>query len=225
MTGWRRAEVRARRVIDGTLAAGSTWTEPALAHHLVDDLAAGTHLVVSSSMPIRDVEAFGSSRDLPLRVFANRGANGIDGVVSTALGVALAGGPTVALVGDLAFLHDVSALVGPSDERPSLTVVVADNGGGGIFSFLAPATALEPAVFERLFGTPQSPDIAEVAAGFGWAVEELDAEAAPGVLGGAVARSVERGGGTVIRVHLPDRGANMDAHDRINAAIVEAVDA
>ena len=102
----------------------------------------GGTLVVSSSMPVRDVEAFGSPRADPPRVLANRGANGIDGVVSTALGVALATGPTVALVGDLAFLHDVSALVGSAEDREALTVVVADNGGGGIFSFLPQAARL-----------------------------------------------------------------------------------
>jgi len=200
------------------------WTEPALAHRLVAALPVGTTLVVSSSMPVRDVEAFGAPRADPPRVLANRGANGIDGVVSTALGVALAVGPTVALVGDLAFLHDVSALVGPEGQDIPLTVVVADNGGGGIFSFLPPAANLDDAQFERLFGTPQSADVADVAAGFGWAVEEIGPESGPEALDGALARAASRGGRTVIRVRLPDRAANVAAHDRINAAIVTAVD-
>ena len=210
----------------GTPAPGTPtrWTEPALAHRLVAALPAGTNLVVSSSMPVRDVEAFGAPRTDPPRVFANRGANGIDGVVSTALGVALASGPTVALVGDLAFLHDVSALVGPAEQDAPLTVVVADNGGGGIFSFLPPAAQLDPARFERLFGTPQAADVAAVAAGFGWAVEELAPDAGPGALGDALARSAARGGRTVVRLRLPDRAANVAAHDRINAAVVAADD-
>ncbi len=175
-------------------------------------------------MPIRDVEAFGSEVSPPSRVFANRGANGIDGVVSTALGIAMADGPTVVLVGDLAFLHDVSALVGPSGGTPPLTVVVADNGGGGIFSFLPPATTLDGDTFEQLFATPQSADVGAVAAGFGWTVEEIDQESGSDALAAALARSADRGGGTVIRVRLPDRAANVVEHDRINAAIVAAVD-
>jgi 2-succinyl-5-enolpyruvyl-6-hydroxy-3-cyclohexene-1-carboxylate synthase len=221
---WEEAEARARRVIDRELAGGAPWTEPALAHRLVGALPDGSRLMVSSSMPVRDVEAFGALRDDPPAVYANRGANGIDGVVSTAAGVALAAGPTVALVGDLAFLHDVSALLGPAGERAPLTVVVADNGGGGIFSFLPPARSVERGTFERLFGTPQSADVAAVAAGFGWAVEEIDPDAPPEALAGALARSSERGGGTVIRVRLPDRAANVAVHDRVNAAIVAAVD-
>ncbi len=219
---WARAESRARGVIVDALAASPTWTEPALAHRLVDALPVGTNLVVSSSMPVRDVEAF-SSLAMP-RVFANRGANGIDGVVSTAWGVALAAGPTVALVGDLAFLHDVSALVGPADQDAPLTVVVADNGGGGIFSFLPPATKLEPDTFDRLFGTPQSADVAAVAAGFGWVIEEIGHQSGPDALTGALGRAAARGGRTVVRVRLPDRAANVVAHDRVNAAIVAAVD-
>ncbi len=152
---------------------------------------------------------------------ANRGANGIDGVVSTALGVALAAGRTVALVGDLAFLHDASALVGPSAERPDLTVVVADNGGGGIFSFLPQATHLDGDRFERLFGTPQSADPAAVARGFGWdVVEVVDGGWAP-ALAEAVATG---GGGRVVVVRLPDRAANVAAHAEVNAAIVAAVE-
>lgn len=238
---WADAELAARgaiaSVVDGQLPGPPTaaadagaptgaqaWTEPAVARRLVAALPPGTSLVVSSSMPVRDVEAFGATRTDPVHVYANRGANGIDGVVSTALGVAMASGPTVALVGDLAFLHDVSALVGPRGEAAPLTVVVADNGGGGIFSFLPPAAALDPDAFEALFGTPQSADVLAVAGGFGWVVEEIGPDAAPDALAGALARSADRGGRTVIRVVLPDRAANVAAHDRLNAAVVAAVD-
>ena len=200
-------------------------TEPALAHRLFQGMPIGGTLVVSSSMPVRDIESFGSPRPDPPRVLANRGANGIDGVVSTALGVAVATGPTVAFVGDLAFLHDVSALVGPAGDRPALTVVVADNGGGGIFSFLPQADQLPADRFERLFATPQSADPAAVARGFGWDVVEIDgagwSATLDATLDAALAPVV---GGRVVVVRLPDRAANVAAHDRINAAIVAAVD-
>jgi 2-succinyl-5-enolpyruvyl-6-hydroxy-3-cyclohexene-1-carboxylate synthase len=221
---WERAEARARRVIYETSFRADGWDEPVLAHRLVAALPAGAPLVVSSSMPVRDVEAFGAPRADPPRVLVNRGANGIDGVVSTAVGVALAAGPTVALVGDLAFLHDVSALVDLGGESVPLTVVVADNGGGGIFSFLPPATALDPPMFERLFGTPPSADVAAVAAGFGWEVEEVDGTTDRHGLDRALERARVRGGHTVVRVHLPDRAANVAAHERINAAVVAVVD-
>ncbi len=172
-------------------------------------------------MPVRDIEAFGSPRADPPRVLANRGANGIDGVVSTALGVAMATGPTIAFVGDLAFLHDVSALVGPAEDRKALTVVVADNGGGGIFSFLPQAAQLTTERFERLFGTPQSTDPAEVARGFGWDVVEIHGAGWTRAFDAAIAPTE---GGRVVVVRMPDRGANVAVHDEVNAAIVEAVD-
>jgi 2-succinyl-5-enolpyruvyl-6-hydroxy-3-cyclohexene-1-carboxylate synthase len=232
LAGWQEAEARARAVIAGALGrhAGEAGglTEPSLAHRLVAALPDRTTLVVSSSMPVRDVECFAGPRAHPLRVLANRGANGIDGVVSTALGVALAGGsgdgPTVALVGDLAFLHDVSALVGPEGSEADLTVVVADNRGGGIFSFLPPAGALDPGTFDTLFGTPQGPDPAAVAAGFGWPVEDVGPESGPDGLEEALDRRLEVGGQAVIRVRLPGRKANVEHHRRINSAVVRAVD-
>ena len=128
-------------------------------------------------MPIRDLEWYAAAHPTPPRVLANRGANGIDGVVSTALGVGARahgqGARTVALLGDLAFLHDVSGLVN-LPEVPC-TFVVLDNGGGGIFSFLPQATSVEPAVFEQLFGTPPTSDIGAVARGFGLPVHEVAA--------------------------------------------------
>ena len=140
--------------------------------------ASGATIVVSASMPIRDLEWFAAAEAVPPRVLANRGANGIDGVVSTALGVAASESDRdgaiapIALLGDLAFLHDVSGLV----NLPAIpcTFVVVDNGGGGIFSFLPQATSIEAGVFERLFGTPPTSDIGAVARGFGLPVHDGD---------------------------------------------------
>jgi 2-succinyl-5-enolpyruvyl-6-hydroxy-3-cyclohexene-1-carboxylate synthase len=228
---WCAAEEAAQGVIRAALGAGGgseaarPLTEPSLAHRLFAEMPGPATLVVSSSMPVRDLEAFAAPRRRPPRVIANRGANGIDGVVSTALGVALAStDPTVALVGDLAFLHDASALLRVEGQQPALTVVVADNRGGGIFSFLEQASVLDAEPFDRLFGTPQDADVAAVAGGFGWAVDDVvgdqDSTRLEEVLAGRLDQRVP----SVIRVRLPDRAANVDVHHRINAAVVAAVD-
>jgi 2-succinyl-5-enolpyruvyl-6-hydroxy-3-cyclohexene-1-carboxylate synthase len=104
-------------------------------------------------------------------------------------------------------------------------VVVADNGGGGIFSFLDPATALEPAAFEHLFGTPQLPDVASVAAGFGWPVDDVGIDDGTDAFVHALSGRSGTGGLSVIRVRLPGRSENVAVHRQVNAAIVEAVDA
>lgn len=227
---WERAERAARAVILRHCGQGPLG-EPALAHRLYASLPGGSDLVVSSSMPVRDLESFALGRPDPPRVLANRGANGIDGVVSTALGVAWGGGrPTVALVGDVAFLHDVSALEGHgargglADRGASCTVVVADNGGGGIFSFLPQARALAADRFEDLFGTPRCVDVAAVAAGFGLSTTEVGPDDGDAALAGTLAATVGVPGVHVVRVRLPDRAENVAVHDAIVAAVVDAVD-
>jgi 2-succinyl-5-enolpyruvyl-6-hydroxy-3-cyclohexene-1-carboxylate synthase len=231
LASWRGSEARARVAVGSMMGGGEgappggPIDEPTLAHRLWTRLPGDATLVVSSSMPVRDVEAFGLPRRRPPRVLANRGANGIDGVVSTALGVALAtGGPTVALVGDLAFLHDVSALVRTHDLGAHCVVVVVDNAGGGIFSFLPPAGSLDHPSFERLFGTPQSADPAEVAAGFGWPVDTLGAHSTPAEFDATLDERLRARGMSVIRVRVPDRRQNVVVHDGISAAVVAAVD-
>jgi 2-succinyl-5-enolpyruvyl-6-hydroxy-3-cyclohexene-1-carboxylate synthase len=225
LASWRAAEAAVRQVLDPRTVDGpGAVTEPGLAAHLVRSLPGDATLVVSSSMPVRDVETFGAPRAHPPRVLANRGANGIDGVVSTALGVAAGSPPgraTVALVGDLAFLHDVSSLVRPGEDTAPCTVVVADNGGGGIFSFLPQATALDDVTFETLFGTPQLPDVADVAAGFGVPVDDVGDAAG---LHEALARRVGEGL-SVIRVRLPSREDNLALHRQLEGDVATAVDA
>jgi 2-succinyl-5-enolpyruvyl-6-hydroxy-3-cyclohexene-1-carboxylate synthase len=229
--GWEAAESVARTVMAGLGAdaalggVGGSLTEPSLAHRVFARMPSGSVLVVSSSMPVRDLEAFAAPRRDPPRVVANRGANGIDGVVSTALGVALASStPTVALVGDLAFLHDVSALVRAEGLIAPLTVVVADNDGGGIFSFLRPAEVLDRGSFDLLFGTPQQPDVASVAAGFGWSVDECGPATGTAGFEDTLDRRLVGGSMSVIRVELPGRHENVAVHRRINAAVVEAIE-
>ena len=210
---WRAADETVQALLDAEL--GGERDDPTVARTVLGALPAGTDLVVASSMPIRDIEWFGGTTEA--RVLANRGANGIDGVVSTAVGVALAGRPTVALVGDLAFLHDTNALLGAVDRDLSLTVVVVDNDGGAIFSFLPQADAMEAAEFERLFGTPHGLDLVAVAAAHG-----VDAAAVDAISDLAAVVSVPEPG-LRVRVIRTDRQANVAVHQRLYDRVAAAL--
>jgi len=211
---WQNYEMAAQGAIATTLS--DQMSEPLAARMLFRHAAAvDATIVVSASMPLRDLEWFAPALPVPPVVLANRGTNGIDGVASTALGVAAAGRRTFALLGDLAFLHDVSALV----NLPNVpcTFVVLDNGGGGIFSFLPQARALEETRFEQLFGTPPSSDIGDVARGFGLEVHEVET---PGQLDHALTLPAP----SMVRVKVPGRSANVALHDAVNQAVRLALD-
>jgi 2-succinyl-5-enolpyruvyl-6-hydroxy-3-cyclohexene-1-carboxylate synthase len=218
---WQEAERLAQNAVDAALGEDRL-SEPLVARRLFRVVSVGTTFVVSSSMPVRDLEWFAPARPAPPKVLANRGANGIDGVCSTALGAAAAGvGPVVALVGDLAFLHDLSSLVAPcSEDTGNCTIVVVDNGGGGIFEFLPQADAVERAWFERLFSTPQVPDVARAAAGLGVRTADVGT---PCELEEAVREGSESEGVTVVRVRVPSRQENLAVHDRVHAAVGDAL--
>jgi 2-succinyl-5-enolpyruvyl-6-hydroxy-3-cyclohexene-1-carboxylate synthase len=219
LSTWRSYEAVAQAVIERELSG--ELSEPSVARALARYAAAveGT-IMVSASMPMRDLEWFSPALPVAPAVLANRGANGIDGVVSTALGIAASGRRTFALLGDLAFLHDVSGLV----NLPAVpcTFIVLDNGGGGIFSFLPQAEALEPERFELLFGTPPSSDVGDVARGFGLDVHEVAAAAEfDDVLAASAAASASGSADApaLIRVKLRGRAENVALHEAINQAV------
>ena len=136
----------------------------------------GHTICVASSMPIRDADAYGSLYAGPVRMLANRGANGIDGLIATAAGVAIGSGkPATLIIGDVAFAHDISGLAAAVRLGASLHVHVIDNGGGGIFSYL-PIAGLGDG-FEEFFVTPPRMDISAVAAALGAHVQLPDTEA------------------------------------------------
>ncbi|MEJ7764349.1 MAG: 2-succinyl-5-enolpyruvyl-6-hydroxy-3-cyclohexene-1-carboxylic-acid synthase [Acidimicrobiales bacterium] len=220
LAGWQKAEAAAQRAIDKVLADHPEVTEPGLARDVAAHLPDGAALFVSSSMPVRDVEWFVEPRH-GLEVHANRGANGIDGVTSTALGLALAreGRPTAVLLGDLAFLHDGGGLAGLGARPCSLVIVVIDNNGGGIFSFLPQARSLPSERFEQLFGTPQPVDLHALAAAHGIPSVGVDTAAELGVrLHEAIAA-----GGVRLLVARTNRSANVQLHQELADAVGEAL--
>ena len=208
---WQHANVRAESALDAVVH-GDALTEPAVARTVAAWLPGGAELVVSSSMPVRDLEWFGGAS---ARAHANRGANGIDGVVSTALGRALDGRTTVVLVGDIAFVHDSNAMVALAARGVDLRIVVVDNAGGGIFSFLPQATALAGDRFEQLFGTPHGTDIEALARAHG-------ADARTVTTADGLRAALDRPGPTVVRV-VTDRAENVREHARLNAAVAAAL--
>ena len=177
--------------------------------------AARCDLVVGSSMPVRDVEWWGETREGV--VFANRGANGIDGVVSTFLGVAQ-GSSAIGLVGDVTMLHDVSALVEDPGESTRAVLVVSDNAGGGIFSFLAQARQLPSAQFDELFATPRRHDLAGLARAFGHHGETVTSASE---LRGALDDGLQRRGLSVVVARVPERAHNVARHDEMNTLVAQ----
>ena len=164
---WIKAAADAWDGVEDALDS-SDLLEPLLAATLLRALPPGVALYASSSMPVRDVTSFWPPDALPRRVLVNRGANGIDGVVSSALGAALAlDQPVAALVGDVALLHDIGGLLAASLSNADLAVVVPNNNGGGIFSLLPVADGGSEVHFEELFHTSHGVDLADLAAGLG----------------------------------------------------------
>jgi 2-succinyl-5-enolpyruvyl-6-hydroxy-3-cyclohexene-1-carboxylate synthase len=215
---WARAERAAQAAIDAVLGDRGELTEPGVARRVLDRLPEGATLLVGSSMPVRDLEWYASPRD-GVRVVSNRGANGIDGVVSTAVGVALADrAPTAVLVGDVSFLHDANALLGLAGRDVALTVVVVDNRGGGIFSFLPQASLVDPDRFELLFGTPHEVDLVALARLHG--LEAAQVRTAHDL--NLALEGAGRPGARVV-VARTDRDANVAVHREINAAVAAAL--
>ncbi len=195
LRSWLAADAAARRAADEVLAADGRLSEPLLAREVAAALPAGALLWAASSMPVRDLDRHMTARP-DLRVLANRGTSGIDGLVSAAIGAALAhqaagGGPAVALLGDLALLHDAPGLLlGPLEPRPDLCLIVVNNDGGGIFSTLEQAAF--PDAFERVFGTPHGADVSALAAAAGLPYIRLEqADELPAVLSGGGLRVAE----------------------------------
>ena len=221
---WADADASAAAAIDGVLDA-EPLLEAGVARQLGRSLPGGHALYVSNSMPVRDVDTYLRARTEPLAVHASRGASGIDGVVSAATGIAAAGTPTTVLVGDLAFRHDLGGLVGAFDTSTplDLTIVVVDNGGGTIFSFLPAYGTVDAGAFDRLLTTPPAHSSAELAGGLsaalGFAHHRVRSYEA---LGELLAAARPGQGVRVITIDI-DADANRDQHRRLADAVAAAV--
>jgi 2-succinyl-5-enolpyruvyl-6-hydroxy-3-cyclohexene-1-carboxylate synthase len=160
---WLDAERAAREALDSS-PAGDEISEPALHRALGRVHRDGDLVYTASSMPIRDQETFLPAGEADVTFLCNRGANGIDGLISSGIGAAHAGGkPTTIVTGDLGLLHDVGGLAAMRDVTAPVRIVVIDNNGGGIFGFLPQAEALGNEEFEALLGTPKGVDVAKAA--------------------------------------------------------------
>jgi 2-succinyl-5-enolpyruvyl-6-hydroxy-3-cyclohexene-1-carboxylate synthase len=234
---WRAADERAAAAIAKALEserapdrARERLGEPAVAAALGLLLPAHATLFVASSMPVRDIETFWAVRDDPPRVLCNRGANGIDGTVSSAFGAAAAGdGPVLLLIGDVALAHDVGGLLAASRLGLTLTIVLLNNEGGGIFDFLpvarapaarAPVAKTDTAdgerdVYTRHIATPTRLDFAHAAALYGLAHEPVGDAAG---FRAALERALASPRCTLIEVKS-DREQNVALHRRVWEAV------
>ncbi|MEB3368635.1 2-succinyl-5-enolpyruvyl-6-hydroxy-3-cyclohexene-1-carboxylic-acid synthase [Saccharopolyspora mangrovi] len=213
---WRFADASACAAIDRVESRG-TLTGPQLARAVLAGVPPGSQVFAGPSNAIRDIALAAEPRP-DVTVLANRGVAGIDGVVSSAVGAALAhDGPSYALIGDLTFLHDSNGLlIGPDEPEPRLTIVVANDDGGSIFTVLEQGAAPYAPAFERLFGTPQEVDIAALCAACG--VEHVLADDL------ADLTTVLAGSAGLRVVEVPvDRTNRRELHERLRSAAGNAI--
>jgi len=213
LAAWRAVDDAASSAIAAAL--GEELSEPLVAARLSDWLGPDATLFVASSMPIRDIELFAAAHERAPRVLSNRGANGIDGTISSAFGAAAAGdGPVVLLIGDVALAHDIGGLLAARRLSLGLTIVLLNNDGGGIFHFLP--VAGESDAFEQHVATPTGLEFRHAAALYGCGYER---PATVDALRSAIERSLRGDPATTIIEVGTDRARNLELHRAIAAAV------
>jgi len=212
---WIAAERAARGALEGALDAEGPITEPALHLALGRAHRDGELVYTASSMPIRDQESFLAAAETDALFLCNRGANGIDGLISSGIGAAAASGrPTTIVSGDLGLLHDIGGLAALREVAVPVRIVVIDNDGGGIFHFLPQEAALGAEEFEALLGTPRGVDVAKAAALFDLPHHRLESLAE---------LPIALAAGTGLIEVRTDRQTNVDAHRRATTAVHNAL--
>ena len=211
MASWSAANGVARAALREALDEIDEPFEGRAPVELVEALPDGATLVAGNSMPVRDVDSFLPAMKRDLRIVGNRGASGIDGVVSAAAGAAAArGGPVALLVGDLSFFHDLNGLWPLRRYGLDLTVLLVNNNGGGIFHFLPQAEAAADR-FEEWFGTPHGLDFRGAVEMHGGSFRRLEGS---GGWSPALAEAVATPGLSVLELRT-DRGRNVELHRRV----------
>lgn len=224
---WLEAETAADAALETWLAGLDEPFEGAPFKALGGLLPAGAVLWAGNSMPVRDMDAWLPGSERAIRVLGNRGANGIDGVISTALGsAAVSKAPVVLVVGDVSFLHDLGALVTARLHESNLLVVVIENDGGGIFSLLPQARTTAPAVglparYEELFGTPHGIDLGPIVEAFGFRYQAAETGGYAG-LGAAIEAELGRPGLRIVALRT-ERARNAQLHEAAAAAVATAL--
>lgn len=219
LTAWQEADRAVGLAVKRALEAEAFPNEPAIAEAVWESAPSGATVYAASSMPIRDLDSFSGSTRGDIGVLSNRGANGIDGLLSAAAGAAASDGRrVVVLAGDLSVLHDATALGVIARHELPVTTVAVNNNGGGIFHFLPQAEQLDPDRFEVLFGTPHDQSLTTIASAFGVPAREVtDADD----LRTAVATAT---GPQLLEVKA-NRIANRAVHERLRTAARAAVPA
>jgi 2-succinyl-5-enolpyruvyl-6-hydroxy-3-cyclohexene-1-carboxylate synthase len=223
LAGWRAADERAAEAILGVLGSAEL-SEPGIAVELGVLLPQTATLFVASSMPVREIETFWPVRPDPPRVLCNRGANGIDGTVSSAFGAAAdADGPVVLLIGDVALAHDIGGLLAAKRLDLKLTIVLVDNGGGGIFDFLPVSRTPMAAAYDiyaRHIATPTTLDFGKAAALYGLAHERVETIPA---FRAALERALSPQVGSAIVQVQTDRTSNVELHGRVWRSVADSL--
>ncbi|MFI5177873.1 MAG: 2-succinyl-5-enolpyruvyl-6-hydroxy-3-cyclohexene-1-carboxylate synthase, partial [Vicinamibacterales bacterium] len=207
---WSSLSARTRDAMSACIDRDGGLSEPSIFADLATSLPDGATVYAGNSMPVRDLDTFFPSGSRDVRFFANRGANGIDGVVSSALGAsAVLPGPLVLVIGDVSFYHDMNGLLAAGRHKLDATIVLVNNDGGGIFSFLPQSE--HPAQFEELFGTPHGLDFGAACTLYGLGYERAADRHA---FRDAIARSIVAPGVQVIEVRT-ERAVNVALHRAI----------